>query len=44
MSSVIRLFRPVALLVRLIVPPLILLVGLWAGWQLFRGNRSRAGD
>lgn len=38
MSSVIRLFRPAALLVRLIVPPLILLVGIWAGWQLFRGK------
>jgi RND family efflux transporter MFP subunit len=27
--------RPIAMLIRLIVPPLILIVGLWAGWQLF---------
>jgi multidrug resistance efflux pump len=31
--------RPVAVVIRLIVPPLILVVGLWAGWGLF-SNRE----
>lgn len=38
MSPVIRLLRPVAMLIKLIVPPLILAVGLLAGWQLFRSQ------
>lgn len=35
MSPVLRAMRPVVVVVRLIVPPLILVIGLWAGWQLF---------
>ena len=35
MSPVLRSMRPVAVVIRLIVPPLILVVGLWAGWGLF---------
>jgi len=35
MSPAVRVLRPVAMLVRLIVPPLILAVGLFAGWRLF---------
>jgi RND family efflux transporter MFP subunit len=38
MSPVVRALRPVALLIRLIVPPLILAVGLWAGWKLFSSS------
>jgi RND family efflux transporter MFP subunit len=40
MSPVVRSLRPLAMIVRLIVPPLILAVGLWAGWQLFRGKAA----
>ena len=35
MSPAVRALRPVAMLIRLVVPPLILAVGLWAGWLLF---------
>ena len=35
MSPVVRALRPVAVVVRLVVPPLILAAGLWAGWTLF---------
>ena len=38
MSPIVRIVRPVAIIVRLVVPPLILIVGLWAGWQLFRST------
>jgi len=38
MSPIVRIVRPVAIIVRLVVPPLILIVGLWAGWQLFRSK------
>ena len=38
MNSTIRVLRPVAMLIRLIIPPLILLLGLWAGWTLFRSK------
>ncbi|MDP7071110.1 MAG: efflux RND transporter periplasmic adaptor subunit [Phycisphaerales bacterium] len=35
MTPVIRTIRPIALTVRLILPPVILAVGLWVGWLLF---------
>ncbi len=35
MSPVRKTLRPVALFARLVLPPLILAVGLWAGWSLF---------
>ncbi len=40
MSPVIRTLRPVAMLIRLVVPPLILAVGLWAGWMLFSSKAA----
>ncbi|MDG1838641.1 MAG: efflux RND transporter periplasmic adaptor subunit [Phycisphaerales bacterium] len=35
MSPVLRAMRPLVVVIRLIVPPLILVVGLWTGWKLF---------
>ena len=40
MSPVVRTLRPVAMLIRLVVPPLILAVGLWAGWMLFSSKAA----
>ena len=38
MTPVLRTLRPVADLIRLIIPPLILAVGLWTGWMLFKSK------
>ncbi len=38
MSPVLRTLRPIALFGRLVVPPLILAAGLWAGWGLFNSR------
>ncbi len=36
MSPLVRALQPMAATIRLLLPPMILLVGLWAGWMLFR--------
>jgi len=38
MTPVVKTLRPIALLVRLVIPPLILAAGLWAGWMLFNSK------
>jgi RND family efflux transporter MFP subunit len=40
MSPAVRALRPVAMVIRLIVPPLILAVGLFAGWRLFSSTAT----
>ena len=35
MSPIVRTLRPLAMFIRLVIPPVILAVGLWAGWLLF---------
>ena len=36
MSPLVRALQPMAATIRLLLPPMILLIGLWAGWMLFR--------
>ena len=38
MSPVLRTLRPVASVIKFLIPPLILVVGLWTGWMLFKSK------